>query len=529
MRVEDIDHLGIIAGIVDEIGLEGRVNTCLGTHPQQIVSPGQGIKAMILNGLGFVSAPLYLYEEFFLGKATSHLMGEGIEPSHLNDDYLGHLLDKVWEYGPSQLFSLIAVDAYRCYELEVRRYHLDSSSWSVHGTYEDTSEEPGCIEIRHGYSKDHRPDLKQFVIDMICGNDGEVPLAFEVGSGNQSDKAVFGQRLKAFAQQWDIDGILVADSALYSDDNLTTLGSLRWITRVPLTLKAAQELVIQLPSEAFEESEREDYRLSSVCSRYGGVPQRWVVVENAKRVDSDCRQLEKHIEKQHKQAQKDFRAQCKTDFSCAEDARNQAQALAAQWRYHTLRELEVIERPHYRQSGRPKKGATPTHVTYRVTGTVVTDETVIEQAKRRAGRFILATNTLDEEITVEAILTDYKGQQAPERGFGILKDPLFFTSSVFLKTPERIAALAMIMGLSLMVYTLAQRQLRQALAAANETVPDQRKRATQTPTLRSIFQCFQAIHLVWLNGHPQISNLTPERLKILRFLGAPCQKYYLIC
>ena len=529
MQVADLDHLGIIAGIVDQIGLEERVNTCLGQHSQQIVSPGQGLKAMILNGLGFVSAPLYLYEDFFLGKATAHLLGEGIEPAHLNDDYLGRLLDKVWDYGPSKLFSLVAMDVYRRFEWDVHRYHLDSSSLSVYGAYEEESEREGCIQITHGYSKDHRPDLKQFVVEMICCKDGEVPLAFEVASGNQSDKTSFAQRLKTFAQQWDVDGMLVADSALYSVENIAAMGTLRWITRVPLTLAAAQELVTTLPSEAFAESEREGYRLSHVCSTYGSVEQLWVVVENTARVDSDCRQIDKQVEKQLKQAQKALRAQCKTDFSCAQDALQQAQSLAAQWRYHTLNQLEVVEHPHYGQSGRPKKGATPTHCTYRVTGTVVADETAIEQAKRKAGRFILATNAIENEITAEAVLSDYKGQQAPERGFGILKDPLFFTSSVFLKTPARIAALAMIMGLSLMVYTLAQRQLRQALAAANATVRDQRKRPTQNPTLRWIFQCFQAIHLVWLNGQAQISNLTPERLKILRFLGAPCQKYYLIC
>ena len=127
MRVQDLDHLGIIAGIVDQIGIEDRVNHLIGLHPQQIVSPGQGIKAMILNGLGFVSAPLYLYESFFLGKATEHLLGKGIEPEHLNDDYLGRLLNKIWDYGPSQLFSQIAMAAYQKFGLEVSRYHLDST------------------------------------------------------------------------------------------------------------------------------------------------------------------------------------------------------------------------------------------------------------------------------------------------------------------------------------------------------------------------------------------------------------------
>ena len=67
------------------------------------------------------------------------------------------------------------------------------------------------------------------------------------------------------------------------------------------------------------------------------------------------------------------------------------------------------------------------------------DEAAIHQAKPKAGRFILATNAIEHiTLTDEMILADYKGQFVSEQSFGILKDPLFFTSSVFLKTPERI-------------------------------------------------------------------------------------------
>ena len=254
----------------------------------------------------------------------------------------------------------------------------------------------------------------------------------------------------------------------------------------------------------------------------------WVVVANQARIDSDHRQVDKQVEKQLKRAQKQWRTQQKTDFECAEDAMLQAQAIADSWRYHTLTGLSVVAQPHYEQPGSPKKGAVPTRITYRAIATVIADEAAIERAKRKAGRFILATHVVDDpSVTPESILTDYKGQQAPERGFKMLKDPLFFTSSVFLKTPERIVALATIMGLSLMVYTLAQRHLRQALADSNDTVLNQRKQPTKSPTLRWIFQAFQAVHLVVLNGQAQVSNLTPERLKILQLLGAPCQKYYL--
>lgn len=527
MKVENLDHLGIVAGVVEQMGLVEKINTCLGMHPQQKVSPGQGVKAMILNGLGFVSAPLYLYESFFAGKATEHLLGKGIQAQHLNDDYLGRLLDKIAGYGGSKLFSVIAMAAHKEYGLQTNRYHLDSSSMSVEGNYEST--EASGVKITYGYSKDHRPDLKQFILEMICSNDGGIPLAMGIADGNQADKAVFGERLQTFAQQWDVEGMLVADSALYSQDNLQRLGKLKWLTRVPLTLAQAQEVVEQYPTEALTASQQEGYRLGTVCSCYGDVPQLWVLVENTARIETDYQRVDKQVSRHQRQAQKQLRQHQKIDFRCAEDARAQTQRLVQKWTYHDLCNVAVVAIPHYEQTGRPAQGAKPSHYTYRITATLVTDTEAIARVKRRAGRFILATNDVhNREHSGDSLLRDYRGQQAPERGFRFLKDPLFFTSSVFLKTPERIAALAIVMGLSLMVYSLAQRQVRQALAAADDTVLDQRRRPTQRPTLRWLFQCFQAVHWVRGLGGAQVSNLTPERLHILRFFPQSCRRYYLL-
>lgn len=67
------------------------------------------MKAMILNGLGFLSAQLYLFDEFFVGKATEHLIGEGVLPSHLNDDRLGRELDKYYQIGTTKIFTTVAI------------------------------------------------------------------------------------------------------------------------------------------------------------------------------------------------------------------------------------------------------------------------------------------------------------------------------------------------------------------------------------------------------------------------------------
>ena len=102
------------------------------------------------------------------------------------------------------------------------------------------------------------------------------------------------------------------------------------------------------------------------------------------------------------------------------------------------------------------------------------------------------------------------------------------TSSVFLKSPKPIAALAMVMGLSLLVYGLGQRALRLALAQAQQTIPNQLGKPTASPTLRWVFQCFMSVHLVSFGQVKQISNLTSERSYILQFFSSFCRQYYLL-
>jgi len=183
-----------------------------------------------------------------------------------------------------------------------------------------------------------------------------------------------------------------------------------------------------------------------------------------------------------------------------------------------------------------KKPKTPTKksskidtIAYQIIGKIETRPEIISAEKIKAWKFILATNILDKnEITNQQILEEYKDQQSNERGFRFLKDPLFFSSSVFVKKPERVEAIAMIMGICLLVYNLAQRKLRQELESANTSIRNQVKKLTNKPTMRWVFQMFQAVHLVNLNGADQISNLTKERREILNYLGKVCGQYYLI-
>lgn len=161
IKVKNLDHCGIIAGIIDEIGLVTQINQTISQHGNQKVTTGQAVKAMILNSLGMVSSPLYLFEKFFQGKATEHLLGKGILPEHLNDDCLGRALDKLYQAGVTKVFVTVALAAAKKMGVEVKSLHLDSSSFHVDGKYieaEETEAEPGQIKIQYGYSRDHRSD-----------------------------------------------------------------------------------------------------------------------------------------------------------------------------------------------------------------------------------------------------------------------------------------------------------------------------------------------------------------------------------
>jgi transposase len=122
--------------------------------------------------------------------------------------------------GISRLFLGICLKAVEIFKIVMKSSHLDSSSLSVQGEYklsvEREDKESQIIHITHGYSKDKRPDLKQFVLNLVCWGDGDIPAFLELGDGNQSDKKEFAKLLKKFNEQWQFDGLYIADSALYS-------------------------------------------------------------------------------------------------------------------------------------------------------------------------------------------------------------------------------------------------------------------------------------------------------------------------
>lgn len=535
IQVKNLDHLGIVAGLIDEIGIVKIINNKLGIDVREKISAGTVVKSILINGLGFVSRPLYLFSQFFQDKAIEKLLGERIKPDYLNDDKIGRVMDELYKYGLNDIFIEVVLEVIKKFKIDLKYSHLDSTSFHLDGEYKreedkEKQEEEKIIKerpifIKKGYSRDHRPDLKQCVLDLITSQDGDIPLFVRVGDGNESDKAVFGKVLVEFKKQIKFDSIMVCDSALYGQENLQLIQHLKWITRVPMTIKKAKELVQNIEVEEVKDEDKEkrsDLNLESYTWKeeivtYGGIKQTWLIVLSEKRQKSDLEKLEKQLSQEEKKSQKFLKEIQSEEFEHPQAARYKLKAINKKLRLLEIKEVELIET----YSKKKEK-------IYKMISLIIKKDEEISRKTKEAGKFILATNLVEEnKLEASEILITYKNQQSTERGFRFLKDPLFFTDSFFVKKPERIETMLFLMSLCLLIYNLGQRELRNCLKRVKKGINNQVRKVTLRPTLRLIFQCFQGIHYVILNGVKQIVNLTEERRFILSLLPASCQRYYL--
>lgn len=530
-----VDHLGIAAGICHEIGLIAEIDTAVGTTGRQ-VSVGQAIQAMILNGLGFTSRAMYLTPEFFQNRPVAALLGEGVTAEMLTDDSLGDALDRVYEYGVTELFAQVASRGCHTYGIRHRYYHADTSSFHLHGQYRDQPGEPEVIEIRHGYSKEQRPDLKQVMLSLITTHQSAIPTWLEPLSGNSQDKETLARTVQAYHQQLRAkqeESYYVVDSALYSKDNINALNHVWWLTRVPLTIKQAQELLLAETATEMPAFAEEGYRGCVYEVTYGQVPQRWLVVYSAQAAAREAKTFRRRREKAGQQMEKKLRKLAGQQFACEADAQAALQQFADKLKYHQL-QATITPVMGYAAPGRPRKDSQPQVQGYQIEAKLVQDKQVQAQHERKRGKFIIATNQMDPfRLATAEMLSVYKAQGVTvERGFRFLRDPMFFADSLFLHKPQRIMALLMVMGLALLVYALAERKLRRQLKAKRQTIPDQKGRPTQTPTMRRVFQMFEGIDLLIISianrvVRRQVLNLRPVHHQILELLGEPVKNIYL--
>lgn len=537
IQTTSMDHHGLVAAICQDLKIAERIDSLLPCDPQRKVSPGKAVVAMILNGLGFTNRRLYLAHQFFESKAIERLLGPDFEAKDITDYTLGHALDDIAEYGASQLFAKVAFGVAIENNLLGNKNHLDTTSFLVHGAYE-VNDDPKIIEVARGFSKDHRPDLKQVVLSLVVNGPSSIPLWMDPLDGNSSDKVSFHETIKRvedFRAQIDVNGQFkwVADSALYTKDRLLKNNDYTWLTRVPETILEAKKLTEKKEEEISWEERGEGYKTAGYKSFYGGIEQRWLLVFSEQAFQREKKTLEKKLEREEEALKQALRHFGNQEFHCEQDAFKAFETVKKGYKLHTI-EAQVVPVSKHTGRGKPKKGAEKVVVGYKMETTFERNQEKITDTLNKKGRFILATNELDLAVYKdEQILEEYKEQQKVEGGFRFLKDPWFMVDSIFLKLPKRIEALMMVMTLCLMIYNVGQYRLREELKAQNATLPNQLGKEVQNPTLRWIFQIMEGIDVVYFYNESLsyrirevITNLNELRKKIILLFGKTAARMY---
>jgi transposase len=525
VRVERLDHLGVVAAVIKDLGLIDMINARLVPDAQEVMTPGEAVAGMILNGLGFANRPMSLTPQFFANKPLDLLCREGIRADMFNRFKLGRILDEAYAYGCDLLFQELALAVCAQEGIDLRFNHLDTTSFALCGDYVPDSDEH-AIRITHGYSKDHRPDLKQAVLELMVSQDGGVPFMSKSWDGNTSDTQIFQERAQAFMSALKTSPsprYLIADAKLYTEDNAANLQSLGFITRMANTIGLVSHVIEQALTwdtwHAFDETTR--YQGVELC--HYGMAQRWLVVYSQAALERAEATVNKATQRDYAAIAKQlFHLQAQR-FSTPEAAQDALATVAKGWQYHQLESSNLIAHKRYAGKGRPTPSTPRKDTQWQIQAHVRPAEEAIWHRKQFKACFVLGTNIGASELSDTAVIAAYKSQSRVEGGFRFLKDPLFFVSSLFVKKPCRIQGLLMVMTLALLVYSVAQRRLRQQLAHHNETVPNQIHQPTAAPTLRWVFQLLDGIHRVrvTIQGqvHALIEGLNDIQIKVLRLFG----------
>jgi transposase len=534
VRVERLDPLGLIASVIKDLGLIDMIDQRLVPDAQAVMTPGEAMAGLILNGRGFANRPLSFTPQFFANKPLALLLREGIDAEMFNRCKLGRTLDEAHAYGCNLLCEELARAVCTHEGIDLRFHHLDTTSFALTGDSLPESDAHAMC-LTHGYSKEHRPDLKQAVLALLVSQDGGIPLVRQSWDGHTADTRIFQGRAEALLRAFKTTPSprsLIADATLSCEANVAHLAKLGFITRIPATLKVLAQVISQaLPWNTWKPVDPHTRYQPLALGHYGMV-QRWLVVYAQAALERAAATLKQATQRAHEAITKQrFHLQAQR-FGTPQAAHEALAALAKCWQYHGVASSHLTEHTRDAGQGRPTPRTPLKASAWHIQAHVHADDHAREQDKQAKACFVLGTNIDARELSDPEVIAAYKGQSRGEGGCRFLKAPRFFVSSLLVKKPSRIAGLLMVMTLALLVYSVAQRRLRAQWATHQETVPNHIKQPTPSPTLRWVFQLLEGIHRIRITvqgqAHDLIEGLHDVQVKILRLFGSEVCRLYQI-
>ena len=489
VQIADVDHLPVISKIWDELDLTAVVDETVAQDPQQAMSTGLAVKAMVLNVVTGRD-PLYRLRSWAEELPLDLLLGPGVNADHLNDSSVARHLDRFFEGGAEKIFNAAALRAIDVEGLQLDRLHNDTTSRLVFGAY-NHPEDPETISITYGHSKDQRPDLKQVMYGLSTTTDG-VPVNAQLLSGNTSDKTWNSDLLAELKKNLRLDPQAtlhyVGDSALVTQRNLdlAAANGIVLTSRMPRTLTATTTALVRAAHEPLPMTPLGTFSEAKDATSYEGcvLPDCEVLGHRVqlgvfRATPANTRTQQVVLARQKKElaaATKAAKKLATTLFACEPDADAAAADFVAA--HSTGAEADRLisivvkviaeEVSGSRGRGRPAKNAAPPASTmaYRVEVEVAADEAQARAVMLRDGAFVLV-HTGRESISAADMLRAYKGQSVVETRFPFLKDPAW-ADVFFLKLPHRVEALGYVLLLALLVWSIWERRIRKNLSAKPE-------------------------------------------------------------
>ena len=534
-----VNHLPIIKAYADRIGLVPTINRLVDSEMD--IDPGTVFLGMVLDTLSGRS-PLYRLDEFFESQDTELLLGKKVDTCRFSDHNVTRVMDKVHGVGTIKIFSALAANAVDAFGVDTRHVSFDTTSVSVYGDYDlysdDDNHQP--FEITYGHSKDHRPDLKQFMISLLCV-DRTVPVFAKTQDGNGSDKTINNVILSNISKHMAQNGIepggfvYIADSAMVTAKNLSVIGDqVLFISRLPATFKACPEAItaavdadrwqdlgvlsVTRPTKKRPAAHYKAYETQVVIKNK---PYRAVVIHSSAHDKRRQKRIERQLATERKVLERHCKDVSKKLFYCEADASAAARALTElSLKYYQVA-VEIEQRPLY-QRGRPKGGVKRiSQMRYGLHCKISENKPAVSKLQKEAGCFVLITNVPadgDSSYDSRAILRAYKDQYGIEQNFGFLKDPMI-VNSVFLKKPKRIEVLGLVLLISLLIWRLIERSMRQFVATDEKDLPGWKKRRTTQPTTFMLMTKFQGVMILKIGSDRRLNKpLKPQQLEYLSAL-----------
>jgi transposase len=537
LTITDVQFLPIVKEYARRINLVETINQMVDTEMD--LQPGPVVLGMVLDTLSGRS-PLYRLKDFLEEKDIELLLGNAASLDRFTDHNIGRALDKIFETGTQKIFGQLSQNAVNGFQIKPTGAHYDTTSVTVYGDYAMTDEP---FEITYGHSKDKRPDLKQFLVEMLCV-DRNIPLFGGTRDGNASDKTLNNELLTSISKHMAGHGlkenafVYVADSAFVTEDNLEKAGTkTKFISRLPATynecsravrdaVQAGKWIDIGILAETEDTQKRPaaHYKAFETTVTLYGATLRAIVIHSSAHDKRRHKKIERLLSKNKKELEQQVQKVLAQPYYCDADARAAAEKLSALPKRTDLFTLSAsVEKVPKYPRGRPKMGdkRTPDRFEYRIETSFEEDKQKVQTLREEAGCFVLLSNLISHpekaEWSAEDLLRLYKNQSGIEQNFGFLKDPVII-NSVFLKKNSRIEVLGMILLISLLIWRLIERAMRLYIEENKTTMTGWVKRRTKRPTSFMMSTKFHTVLVIKSGNQRQFAK--PLKSVHLEYLKA---------